>query len=193
MQAAAAVVAHATGRTRALLLGLVLCASALPARAVEIYRCPGQPAVYTSDLRLVRSNQCTKLGAAPAVRGDAVAPVSTGARARPATVSAAPQPAAVPRELQQQRDSDRVQILQSEQSRERERLAQLTQQQRSLELTGTDAARPEAQALAQAIRRSETIFRRSTRNWRELNVSARVGERSSRSLQIGGSGGRNAL
>ena len=162
MQAVVVVVGHAPRRTGVIVLGLALCAGALPARAIEIYRCPGQPAIYTSDLRLVRSNHCTKLGAAPpATRGTAaVAPVATAARLRPAAAvpRAAPGHATVPRELQQQRDSDRVQILQSEQSRERERLAQLTQQQRALESAGdgAGAARPEALALAQAIRRSET-------------------------------------
>jgi hypothetical protein len=162
MQATATNVAHAPRHSSAVVLGLALCAGAVPARAIEIYRCPGQPAVYTSDLRLVRSNQCVKLGAAPsATRGTAtVAPVATAARPRPApaAVRAAPEHATVPRELQQQRDSDRVQILQSELHRERERLAQLTQQQRALESAGNDAeaARPEALALLQAIRRSET-------------------------------------
>jgi hypothetical protein len=150
MQAVVAVVAPAPRRTGALALGLALCAGTAPARAVEIYRCPGQPAVYTSDLRLVRSNHCVKLGVA----------VSTAARPRPAAAvaSAAPLQATVPRELQQQRDSDRVQILQSEQSRERERLAQLTQQQRALESADKSggSARPEALALAQAILRSQT-------------------------------------
>jgi hypothetical protein len=158
-----ATVDHARCHATALALGLALGASALPARAIEIYRCPGQPAVYTSDLRLVRSNQCTRLGAAPpaARAAAAVAPVSTAARTLPAAAparAASEQVTVVPRELQQQRDSDRVQILQAEQTRERERLAQLTQQQRALESAGdgAGAARPEALALAQAIRRSET-------------------------------------
>jgi hypothetical protein len=146
------------------LLGLGLWASAAQAAAVEIYRCQGNPAVYTSDLRLVRAGRCTRLGALPVtVRNVAPVAAAPTARARPA---AAPLPTATPsgsvttvaRQVQQQRDSDRVQILQSELTRERERLAQLTQQMRELQSAAPDAAaakRSETVALAQAIRRSE--------------------------------------
>jgi type II secretory pathway component PulM len=65
----------------------------------------------------------------------------------------------IARPVQQQRDADRVQILQAELDRERERLAQLTQQLRELQSSAPDATgarRPETLALSQAIRRSET-------------------------------------
>jgi hypothetical protein len=141
------------------LLGLGLWASAAQAAAVEIYRCQGNPAVYTSDLRLVRAGHCTRLGATPvAVRNVAPVAAAPAARVQPA---AAPLPATtttVARPLQQQRDTDRVQILQSELTRERERLALLTQQLQALQSAPPDAAaakRSEAVALAQAVRRSE--------------------------------------
>jgi hypothetical protein len=152
-------------QARVLLLMLGLAASSAQAAAVEIYRCPGNPAVYTSDLRLVQANRCTKLGTAPAVvrNAQALVPVSASPAAR--TAAAAPQTAASPagnavtRQVQQQRDSDRVQILQAELARERERLTQLTQQwqlMRSAEPDAASAARPETLALSQAIQRSET-------------------------------------
>jgi hypothetical protein len=155
---------HGLRGAATVVLGLGLWASATQAAAVEIYRCQGNPAVYTSDLRLVRAGRCTRLGATP-VAARQVAPVATAptARAQPA---AAPLPTAarsgsvttVARQVQQQRDSDRVQILESELTRERERLAQLTQQMRELQSAPPDAAaakRSETVALAQAIRRSE--------------------------------------
>ena len=148
-------------RLRTLLLSLGLSAGAAHATAaVEIYRCPGSPAVYTSDLRLVRSGRCTKLGEAPAAlrKAASVAPVSVGPAAK--TSPPAPSPGTtIARPLQQQRDSDRVQILQAELSRERERLAQLTQQLRTLQSTPSNpdvAKRSETLELSQAIQRTET-------------------------------------
>jgi hypothetical protein len=149
---------HSLRSAIALWFGLGLWASAAQATAVEIYRCQGNPAVYTSDLRLVRAGRCARLGAAPvAVRNVAPVAATPAARVQPA---AAPLSAAttVARPVQQQRDSDRVQILQSELTRERERLAQLTQQMRELQSAPSDAAaakRSETVALAQAIRHSE--------------------------------------
>lgn len=164
MQAVAAVVAHAPPHRAALVLGLALCALALPARAIEIYRCPGPPAVYTSDLNLVRAGRCTRLGAAATTaRSTAAVQVSTDAPARPAAASilgrTAPAATTIATNVQQQRDSDRVQILQTELTRERDRLAQLTQQLQQLQSTAPEAAsvrRSEAVALSQAIQRSES-------------------------------------
>lgn len=149
---------HGLRSTTALWLGLGLWASAAQATAVEIYRCQGNPAVYTSDLRLVRAGRCTRLGTAPATVRN-VMPMAATPTARSQS-DAAPHASAttVARHVQQQRDTDRVQILQSELTRERERLAQLTLQMHALQSAAPDAAaarRSETTALAQAIRRSE--------------------------------------
>ncbi len=150
------------GAMRAMvLIACCLCAGAAQADTVEIYRCAGNPAVYTSDLRLVRAGRCTRLGAAPAAvaaRPSAVVPVAATSVARPAP-AATPAGATIARDVQQQRDSDRVHILQAEQSRERDRLAQLTQQFQQLKSTPPEAAsakRADTVALAQAIQRSES-------------------------------------
>lgn len=145
-----------------LLLTSMLCAGAAPATTIEIYRCGGTPAVYTSDLRLVRAGRCTRLGAAPAAaRTSAVVPVAASAAIRPAATTparVAPPAATVARDVQQQRDSDRLHILQTEQARERDRLTQLTQQLQQLQSVPSDAAgakKSETGALSQAIQRSE--------------------------------------
>ncbi len=148
-----------------LLLAVVfLCAGAAQATTVEIYRCAGNPAVYTSDLRLVRAGRCTRLGASPAApRGAAVVPASASSAVRPVTATtpprAVPAGATIARDVQQQRDSDRVHILQAEQARERDRLAQLTQQLQQLQAAPPEVAsakRADTAALAQAIQRSES-------------------------------------
>jgi hypothetical protein len=157
----------------ALVLSLGMVCSAAGASPVEIYRCPGNPAVYTSDLRLVRANRCTRLGAPPVAAAPLpqAAPAPAGSAFRP--VVAAPSPrisarispgaATVTRAEQQQRDSDRVQILQAELTRERERLVKLTQQLRTTQSASQsappdpDSAKPaETLALSEAIQRSET-------------------------------------
>lgn len=161
----------------ALVLSLGMGCSAAGASPVEIYRCPGNPAVYTSDLRLVRANRCTRLGAPPVAAAPLpqAAPAPAGSAFRP--VVAAPSPrisarispgaATVTRAEQQQRDSDRVQILQAELTRERERLVKLTQQLRTTQSASQsvsqsappdpDSAKPaETLALSEAIQRSET-------------------------------------
>jgi hypothetical protein len=138
-----------------LLIASSLCAGMAQAATVEIYRCAGTPAVYTSDLRLVRAGRCTPLGAAPAAArsSTAVTPVP-----RPvATVP--PAGATIARDVQQQRDSDRVHILQTEQARERDRLTQLTQQLHQLQSAPPEVAsarHAETVALSQAIQRSES-------------------------------------
>jgi hypothetical protein len=161
MQAISAAVSHAPCHNGALVLGLALCALALPARAIEIYRCPGPPAVYTSDLHLVRAGRCTRLGAAATkARSAAAAQVSTSPVVAAATPGrAAPAAPAIAPGVQQQRDSDRVQILQTEVTRERDRLAQLTQQLQQIQSTEPEVAsvrRSDAVALSQAIQRSES-------------------------------------
>lgn len=161
MQATAAAVGHAPCRNGALVLGLALCTLALPARAIEIYRCAGPPAVYTSDPHLVRAGRCTRLGAAAiTARSTGAAQVSTSPVVAAATPGrAAPAAPTIAPGVQQQRDSDRVQILQTEVTRERDRLAQLTQQLQQLQSAAPEAAtgrRSEAVALSQAIQRSES-------------------------------------
>jgi hypothetical protein len=139
-----------------LLIAAHLCTGVTQAATVEIYRCAGTPAVYTSDLRLVRAGRCTRLGAAPtAARAAAVVPVSASSVVRPV----APAGATIARDVQQQRDSDRVHILQAEQARERDRLTQLTQQLQQLQSAPPEVAsakRSETVALSQAIQRSES-------------------------------------
>ncbi len=150
----------------ALVLSWGMACSAAGESPVEIYRCPGSPAVYTSDLRLVRANRCTRLGAptaaaalpqaTPAPAGSAFAPVAAAPLSR-----ISPGAATITRAQQQQRDADRVQILQAELTRERERLAKLTQQLRASQSAppepDPDSAKPaQTLALSEAIQRSET-------------------------------------
>jgi septal ring factor EnvC (AmiA/AmiB activator) len=143
---------------RSAVCAALLIAWSLSARAatIEIYRCAGTPAVYTSDLRLVRAGRCTRMGAEPAAaRVAAVAPVAASAVVRPAV----PAGATIARDVQQQRDSDRLHILQTEQARERDRLTQLTQQLQQMQSApaqDTNAKRAETSALSQAIQRSES-------------------------------------
>jgi hypothetical protein len=144
-----------------LLLASALCAQAAP---VEIYRCGGTPAIYTSDLRLVRTGRCTRIGAAPAAtRTPAAAAVAAGSAERPAASAPPAREAtavtAISRDVQQARDSDRVHILQTERARERDRLALLTQQLQQLQSTPQDvssAKQAETASLSQAIQRSES-------------------------------------
>ncbi len=150
--------------TIALVLGLGVACCAVSATPVEIYRCPGNPAVYTSDLRLVRANRCTRLGAPPAAASlPQAAPARAGSAFRPVVAApsarSSPGTATITRAQQQQRDTDRVQILQAELARERERLAKLTQQLQALQSAPPDADSakpPETLALSEAIHRSET-------------------------------------
>jgi hypothetical protein len=150
----------------AALLGLALASWSCAAQAavVEIYRCPGNPAVYTSDLRLVRAGRCTRLGGPVVATRHSAAPQAVASARVPPPAIAPPQrapsgSATIARHVQQQRDVDRVHILQTELARERERLAQLTQQLRALPPARSDgaaAAHPDAVALSQAIQRSES-------------------------------------
>jgi hypothetical protein len=154
---------HRAASMPALALSLGMACSAAAAAPVEIYRCPGNPTVYTSDLRLVRANRCTRLGAPPVAASPAqAAPAPAGFAIRP--MVAAPLPrispgaATVTRAEQQRRDTDRVQILQAELTRERERLAKLTQQLQASQSAPADADSakpPETLALSEAIQRSE--------------------------------------
>jgi hypothetical protein len=148
----------------ALVMNLGVACGAAGASPVEIYRCPGNPTIYTSDLRLVRANRCTRLGAPPAAAAlPQATPAPAGSAFRPVVAAPSarisPGAATITRAEQQQRDSDRVQILQAELSRERERLAKLTQQLRALQPAPPDpgSAMPaETLALSEAIQRSET-------------------------------------
>jgi hypothetical protein len=164
--------AHATALVLALVLSLGMACSAAGASPMEIYRCPGNPAVYTSDLRLVRANRCTRLGATPVAAAlPQATPAPAGSAFRPVVAAQSPGisprispgTATITRAQQQQRDSDRVQILQAELTRERERLVKLTQQLRASQSASQsaspdpDSAKPaETLALSEAIQRSET-------------------------------------
>jgi hypothetical protein len=156
---------NSPAHVNALVLSLGLVCSAAGASPVEIYRCPGNPAVYTSDLRLVRANRCTRLGAPPVAAAPLpqAAPAPAGSAFRPVVAAPSarisPGAATVTRAQQQQRDSDRVQILQAELTRERERLVKLTQQLQTSQSAppDPDSAKPsEMLALSEAIQRSET-------------------------------------
>lgn len=141
----------------AVALGLGLLGAKAHALTPDIYRCSGTPVVYTSDPRLARDGRCVRVGASPVVapRPGAVSPSSRP----PALQPQVPNPIlTVSRDLQRQRDADRVQILQAERARERERLAQFTQQLSALRSRHADAAVDETQVaeLAEAIRRSES-------------------------------------
>lgn len=115
------------------LIAALLAASALRppmalATPIEIYRCPGTPAVYTSDQRLVQAGRCVRLGAAVAPHRSSS--LSTSTPLRPQAAASGPASTSrtvVSRALQQQRDADRLQILQDELQRERDRHAQLAQ------------------------------------------------------------------
>jgi hypothetical protein len=102
-----------------------------------VYRCSGSPTVYTSDPRMVRGGRCEALGRKQVIRSPApvvstmppsapaagVSAVSTAAPSRVEEPSASPQ--RVTARVQQQRDSDRVRVLEDELARERDKLVQL--------------------------------------------------------------------
>jgi hypothetical protein len=103
-----------------------------------IFRCPGRPAVYTTDARTAASQNCrlasTEIMQSPLITSLAERTTARPAAAQSAAVVADETPTstvnrtparATPKVLQTERESDRHAILQSELSREQERLAQL--------------------------------------------------------------------
>lgn len=132
-----------------------------PARqgAAPVFRCPGAPVLYVTDARLAGARGCLAVDGSAGHAGTGAArraPANAGTVA-PATDSA-PAGAAGPRmvatALQRERDTDRLQILQSEQAREAHRLADL-QQRLAAARHGSAQDRAATPELELAIARSE--------------------------------------
>src|SRR5436309_12580077 len=99
----------------------LMAAAQQPAR--EVYRCPGNPVLYTDTLsaKEAKDKGCRTLEGAPITIVQAVKPrpaASSGATARPADAKVDPNE-------QRARDSDARRILEGELKREEERLAEL--------------------------------------------------------------------
>jgi hypothetical protein len=143
-----------------LLVALAAAAAGNAATAnVDVYRCAGSPAIYTSDPRLVREGRCEKLGASQAGSLGRRGPPKAEAAPTPRVAGTLPSASAtVARGEQQQRDRDRHRILETELTNERQRHAQLVQKLRAAEAADTSEAARATQIdeLEQAIRRSET-------------------------------------
>jgi hypothetical protein len=155
---------------RTLALGWLLALGSAQAGALDIYRCTGNPVVYTTDARRVRQGGCERMGAraaaalpnvpnlsraAPRPTPTRVSPASSSVLNAQAATAPARAPTVVPRAVQQQRDSDRVQILKDELSREQARQAQLSQRLRDA-ANAAPAGGGDLAELRQALQRSET-------------------------------------
>lgn len=128
-----------------------------------VFRCPGKPAVYTSDTRLAGALGCESLDRRPvfatplgsaSVRelGPIISPSSTAKPAPPALVAAPTKAYVIPRVVQQERDDDRKRILQDELARDRTKLQALNE---NLSKARAQEIGPEVERIGQAIRRKE--------------------------------------
>jgi hypothetical protein len=131
--------------------------AALLAAPVQIYRCAGTPVIYTTEPRLAASGRCEPVGAsppaAPRARFADMPDPSRKPAAPSGAVTVSTDRTTVPREVQQQRDADRVRILQDELARERARVAQLTSRLR--EAADTPGETTSVAELEQALQRSQ--------------------------------------
>jgi hypothetical protein len=151
-------------RSISALAALVLCAAGPGAASAgaTVFRCPGNPAVFTSDARLASAKGCESLDrravvAGPAPVSAAREPDAAGARAPIKAVVVAVQAPAhanvVPRTVQNERDNDRKRILQDELARERGKLQALGETLTKARAQPESAA--EVERLSQVIRRTE--------------------------------------
>jgi hypothetical protein len=157
---------RALARSINALAALMLCAAGpgTASAAATVFRCPGSPAVFTSDARLASAKGCESLdrravvaSPAPVVASREAEPASVRASAAKPMIVAVASPSrayVVPRTVQNERDDDRKRILQDELARERGKLQTLG------ETLSKARAQPEAAAeverLSQAIRRTES-------------------------------------
>lgn len=127
-----------------------------------VFRCPGKPAIFTSDARLASSIGCESLDrrvrtatrSASADRPDADAAAARAPAARTAVVAMAStsNPHVVPRAVQQERDDDRKRILQTELGREQSKHQALAD---ALSKLPSPEGNAEGERLLQALRRNE--------------------------------------
>ena len=116
---------HRTTTRCALAVAAVATVIALPARAAEektVYRCPGNPVLYTDTLsaKEAKDKGCKTLEGAPitVVQGLRPAKAASGAAAQPGENRVDPNE-------QRARDSDARRILEAELKKEEDRLAEL--------------------------------------------------------------------
>ena len=128
-----------------------------------IFRCPGKPAVYTSDARLASSLGCESLdrrsvvvaSPAPTSARESLPVSALSADAKPASLAmlGAPSKAnVIPRAVQLERDDDRKRILQDELARDRSKLQALID---ALSKARVQDGGTEVERIGQAIRRKE--------------------------------------
>jgi hypothetical protein len=148
-------------RWAALALALAAPLSAAARPGAPVFRCPGAPVLYVTDARLADARGCVAVSAASGARtGRAAAarPVPAGsetvATATDPERTGASGPRVVATALQRERDTDRMRILQAEQARESERLADLHQRLAAAR-SGSAKDRDAAPELERAIGRSE--------------------------------------
>ena len=103
-----------------LVLGLVPAAGWAQGEGKTVYRCPGNPVLYTDALsaKEAKDKGCRTLEGAPVTVVQSIKP-------RPPVAASGPAGSKVPPNDQRARDSDARRILESELRREEEQLAQL--------------------------------------------------------------------